>query len=99
MQYSVLRSLIWMPGCCGMAGSFGSSRDHYGVSETIANRRLLPAAKAMQGGRGIGRARYFVQATGCGLGRQSREYRTTMNNRRIVAERRQTCRALTDPFL
>jgi Fe-S oxidoreductase len=37
-------------GCCGMAGSFGYSRDHYDVSKTIANRRLLPAAKAMQTG-------------------------------------------------
>ncbi|MGD1092693.1 MAG: FAD-linked oxidase C-terminal domain-containing protein [Bryobacteraceae bacterium] len=37
-------------GCCGMAGSFGYSRAHYGVSETIANRRLVPAAKGMQAG-------------------------------------------------
>ncbi len=35
-------------GCCGMAGSFGYTRKHYDVSEAIANRRLLPAAKAMQ---------------------------------------------------
>jgi Fe-S oxidoreductase len=37
-------------GCCGMAGSFGYSREHYDVSVSIANRRLLPAAKAMQPG-------------------------------------------------
>jgi FAD/FMN-containing dehydrogenase/Fe-S oxidoreductase len=37
-------------GCCGMAGSFGYSKKHYDVSTTIANRRLLPAAKAMQNG-------------------------------------------------
>jgi len=37
-------------GCCGMAGSFGYSREHYGVSEAIANRRLLPAVKAMGAG-------------------------------------------------
>ena len=37
-------------GCCGMAGSFGYTREHYEVSNTIANRRLLPAAKAMQSG-------------------------------------------------
>ncbi len=37
-------------GCCGMAGSFGYSKEHYEVSETIANRRLLPAVKAMQPG-------------------------------------------------
>lgn len=37
-------------GCCGMAGSFGYSRQHYGVSEAIANRRLLPAVRAMSAG-------------------------------------------------
>jgi len=37
-------------GCCGMAGSFGYTADHYDVSATIANRKLLPAAKAMQAG-------------------------------------------------
>jgi FAD/FMN-containing dehydrogenase/Fe-S oxidoreductase len=35
-------------GCCGMAGSFGYSKQHYEVSEAIANRRLLPAVKAMK---------------------------------------------------
>jgi Fe-S oxidoreductase len=38
------------PGCCGMAGSFGYSKKLYDVSTSIANRRLLPAAKAMQNG-------------------------------------------------
>jgi Fe-S oxidoreductase len=37
-------------GCCGMAGSFGYGREHYDVSVAIANRRLLPAVKAMQPG-------------------------------------------------
>src|SRR5207245_4219600 len=37
-------------GCCGMAGSFGYVREHYDVSVAIANRRLLPAAKAMKSG-------------------------------------------------
>jgi len=37
-------------GCCGMAGSFGYSKEHYEVSEAIANRRLLTAAAAMQAG-------------------------------------------------
>jgi FAD/FMN-containing dehydrogenase/Fe-S oxidoreductase len=37
-------------GCCGMAGSFGYTRRHYDVSEAIANRRLLPAVKAMKPG-------------------------------------------------
>jgi FAD/FMN-containing dehydrogenase/Fe-S oxidoreductase len=37
-------------GCCGMAGSFGYTRQHYDVSEAIANRRLLPAVKTMNKG-------------------------------------------------
>ncbi len=37
-------------GCCGMAGSFGYTKDHYDVSVAIANRKLLPAVKAMQPG-------------------------------------------------
>ncbi len=37
-------------GCCGMAGSFGYARKHYDISETIANRKLLPAVKAMKSG-------------------------------------------------
>jgi FAD/FMN-containing dehydrogenase/Fe-S oxidoreductase len=37
-------------GCCGMAGSFGYSRDHYDVSVTIANRKLLPAVRDMKPG-------------------------------------------------
>jgi Fe-S oxidoreductase len=35
-------------GCCGMAGSFGYSRQHYDVSVAIAGRRLLPAVKSMR---------------------------------------------------
>ena len=34
-------------GCCGMAGSFGYSVDHYDVSKQIGERKLLPAARAM----------------------------------------------------
>jgi Fe-S oxidoreductase len=34
-------------GCCGMAGSFGYVREHYDVSRTIAERKLLPAVRAM----------------------------------------------------
>jgi Fe-S oxidoreductase len=34
-------------GCCGMAGSFGYTRGHFDVSRTIAERRLLPAVRAM----------------------------------------------------
>ncbi len=34
-------------GCCGMAGSFGYTRDHFDVSRAIGERRLLPAARAL----------------------------------------------------
>jgi Fe-S oxidoreductase len=37
-------------GCCGMAGSFGYKREHFEVSKAIAERRLLPAVKAMASG-------------------------------------------------
>jgi Fe-S oxidoreductase len=37
-------------GCCGMAGSFGYTRDHYDVSVAIAERKLLPAARSMAPG-------------------------------------------------
>ncbi len=37
-------------GCCGMAGSFGYTHGHYEVSKAIAERRLLPAVRAMQPG-------------------------------------------------
>jgi Fe-S oxidoreductase len=37
-------------GCCGMAGSFGYTEEHYDVSVAIASRKLLPAVKAMQPG-------------------------------------------------
>ncbi len=34
-------------GCCGMAGSFGYTRDHYEVSRAIGERKLLPVARAL----------------------------------------------------
>jgi Fe-S oxidoreductase len=34
-------------GCCGMAGSFGYTADHYDVSQAIGERKLLPAARQM----------------------------------------------------
>jgi len=37
-------------GCCGMAGSFGYTRQHYDVSVAIAERRLLPAVRKMERG-------------------------------------------------
>ena len=33
-------------GCCGMAGSFGYSKDKYELSRQIAEQRLLPAIRA-----------------------------------------------------
>jgi Fe-S oxidoreductase len=32
-------------GCCGMAGSFGYSRDHFEISRQIGERRLFPAIR------------------------------------------------------
>ena len=37
-------------GCCGMAGSFGYLREHFDVSRAIGERRLLPAARALEAG-------------------------------------------------
>ena len=33
-------------GCCGMAGSFGFEKEHYDISRTIAEHRLIPAVNA-----------------------------------------------------
>jgi len=33
-------------GCCGMAGPFGFERDKFDVSQTLAERVLLPAVRA-----------------------------------------------------
>jgi FAD/FMN-containing dehydrogenase/Fe-S oxidoreductase len=37
-------------GCCGMAGSFGYTRDHYDVSRAIGELKLLPAARTLPPG-------------------------------------------------
>lgn len=37
-------------GCCGMAGSFGYLRNHFDVSRSIGERRLLPAARSLAPG-------------------------------------------------
>jgi Fe-S oxidoreductase len=37
-------------GCCGMAGSFGYHKQHYDISQAIANRRLIPAVNSMNHG-------------------------------------------------
>ena len=34
-------------GCCGMAGSFGFEKEHYDLSMAIAERRLVPAVRAL----------------------------------------------------
>jgi Fe-S oxidoreductase len=33
-------------GCCGMAGSFGYSKDHYDISRVIGERKLFPQVRA-----------------------------------------------------
>jgi len=37
-------------GCCGMAGSWGYGRNHFEISRTIAERKLLPAVRNRQPG-------------------------------------------------
>jgi Fe-S oxidoreductase len=32
-------------GCCGLAGNFGFEREHYEVSQALAERALLPAVR------------------------------------------------------
>ena len=36
-------------GCCGMAGSFGYEAEHYDLSMTMAERRLLPTVRSLDG--------------------------------------------------
>jgi len=33
-------------GCCGMAGSFGHEKEHYGIARAIGEERLFPAVRA-----------------------------------------------------
>ena len=35
-------------GCCGMAGSFGYSKDHFEISRRIGERRLFPQVRAKE---------------------------------------------------
>ena len=37
-------------GCCGMAGSFGYTRDHFDVSRAIGERKLFPAIRQRKPG-------------------------------------------------
>jgi Fe-S oxidoreductase len=34
-------------GCCGMAGSFGYEKEHFGISQKIGEDRLFPAVRAL----------------------------------------------------
>ena len=40
-------------GCCGMAGSFGYTKDHYEISVAIGERRLFPAVRALGSGEPV----------------------------------------------
>jgi Fe-S oxidoreductase/FAD/FMN-containing dehydrogenase len=40
-------------GCCGMAGSFGYTRDHYDISRRIGERKLFPAIRNRASGAAI----------------------------------------------
>jgi FAD/FMN-containing dehydrogenase/Fe-S oxidoreductase len=37
-------------GCCGMAGSFGYTKEHYEISRQIGERKLLPAVRRREPG-------------------------------------------------
>ena len=43
-------SVTRVPGCCGLAGSFGMERGHYEVSVAVAESHLLPAVRAASPG-------------------------------------------------
>ena len=61
-------------GCCGMAGAFGYTNDHYELSVAIANDRLLPAVQG-RARRRHRRQRHLLpppdQRTGRAAGRAS----------------------------
>ncbi len=42
-------TVVRVPGCCGLAGSFGMEREHYDVSVAVARTHLLPAVAAHPG--------------------------------------------------
>jgi Fe-S oxidoreductase len=45
-QRAGLDAVLLDSGCCGLAGSFGFEREHYDISVSIGERRLLPAVRA-----------------------------------------------------
>ena len=55
-------------GCCGMAGSFGYTREQYDVSHAIGELKLLPAARALAPARARGR-RHLMPPPGGALHR------------------------------
>ena len=50
-------------GCCGMAGSFGYSREHFEVSRQIGERRLFPAVRNSASGNDRCCVRLLVPAS------------------------------------
>ena len=54
-------------GCCGMAGSFGYAREHFDISRTIAERRLLPAVRGASAGT-------VLVASGVSCGTQVKDF-------------------------
>ncbi len=67
-------------GCCGMAGSFGYEREHFDISEKIANLELLPALRAEPDA--------IVAATGTSCRHQIRDLagRKALHPLEIIAE-------------
>ena len=63
---------IWMPAAAAWRDRSAISRSTYDVSQAIAERRLLPAVKAMAARRCAGRARHVVPPSG---GRSERDHR------------------------
>ena len=54
-------------GCCGMAGSFGYSAEHFDVSRAIGERKLLPAVRRQEAGHRRGGRGHVVPSSGQGL--------------------------------
>jgi FAD/FMN-containing dehydrogenase/Fe-S oxidoreductase len=48
--YGPARVAVLDTGCCGMAGSFGYTADHYELSMRIGELALMPAARAIEEG-------------------------------------------------
>jgi Fe-S oxidoreductase len=46
LQKAGIKVEEYVDGCCGMAGAFGFSKDHYGVSQKVGEHHLFPALQA-----------------------------------------------------